>query len=130
VLAAGRDGDGPAEIVLSGVDRTGTFYAAQSFRQIISRRAGRPEVAGVSVRDWPAFGIRGGMQSFYGPTWSEADDLQQIQFLAAHTMNTYFYRAPASSNSTTPPRTTATRCASTAPTGSRPGSSAPRGTST
>jgi beta-N-acetylglucosaminidase/Concanavalin A-like lectin/glucanases superfamily/Hyaluronidase post-catalytic domain-like/Glycosyl hydrolase family 20, domain 2 len=91
VLAAGRGGDGGAEIVLSGVDRTGTFYAAQSFRQIISRRAGRPEVAGVSVRDWPAFGIRGGMQSFYGPAWSEADDLQQIQFLAAHKMNTFFY---------------------------------------
>jgi beta-N-acetylglucosaminidase-like protein/concanavalin A-like lectin/glucanase superfamily protein/hyaluronidase-like protein/glycosyl hydrolase family 20 len=91
VLAAGRDGDGRARIVLSGVDRTGTFYAAQSFRQIISRHPGRPEVAGVSVRDWPAFAVRGGMQSFYGPTWSQADDLQQIQFLAAHKMNTYFY---------------------------------------
>ena len=91
VLAAGRDRDGRARIVASGVDPTGTFYAAQSFRQIISQQLGRPEVAGVSVRDWPAFAVRGGMQSFYGPTWSEADDLQQIQFLAAHKMNTYFY---------------------------------------
>lgn len=91
VLAAGRDSTSRAMIVLSGVDATGTFYAAQSFRQVISGSHGRPEVAGVSVRDWPAFGTRGGMESFYGPTWSQADDLQQIQFLAAHKMNTFFY---------------------------------------
>lgn len=91
VLASGRDSNDRARIVLSGVDTTGTFYAAQSFRQIISKRQGVAEVAGVSVRDWPAFGIRGGMESFYGPAWSQADRLQQLQFLAANKMNTFFY---------------------------------------
>jgi hyaluronoglucosaminidase len=91
VLASGRDSDDRARIVLSGTDGTGTFYAAQSLRQIISQHAGVAQVAGVSVRDWPSFGIRGGMESFYGPVWSRADRLQQLQFLAANKMNTYFY---------------------------------------
>lgn len=91
VLAAGRDSNDRARIVLSGADPAGTFYAAQSFRQIISQHQGVAEVAGVSVRDWPGFGIRGGMESFYGPAWTQADRLQQLQFLAAHKMNTFFY---------------------------------------
>lgn len=91
VLASGIGKDGKSRIVLAGIDGTGTFYATQTLRQVIAPRAGRPQVPGLIVRDWPAFGFRGGMESFYGPEWSQADRLAQLDFLAAHKMDTFFY---------------------------------------
>lgn len=93
VLAIGVGSDGHSRVVLSGVDATGTYYAAQSFRQVVlpARGQGRPFVPGLLVRDWPGFGFRGGMESFYGPEWSQTDRLNQVDFLAAHKMDTFFY---------------------------------------
>ncbi|WP_298331404.1 beta-N-acetylglucosaminidase domain-containing protein [Haloactinopolyspora sp.] len=91
VLAAGRDGDDRAHLVLAGVDRAGTYYAVQTLRQLVLDQPGRAVVPGVHVRDWPGFGLRGGMESFYGPVWSHADRLSQIEFLARHKMNAFFY---------------------------------------
>ena len=88
MLASGIGRDHQPHIVLWGADATGTYYAAQSLRQIVSSHA---SVAGVLIRDWPGFGFRGGMESFYGPEWSQADRLSQIDFLAEHKMDTFFY---------------------------------------
>ena len=87
VFAAGRDSDGHGRIVLGGVDGTGTYYAAQTFRQALAGRT----VPAMAVRDRPGFALRGGMESFYGPTWSWDDRYDQVDFLAAHKMNYFFY---------------------------------------
>jgi hypothetical protein len=91
VLAAGIGQDGRKRIVLAGKDATGTFYAAQTLRQVIDQGPGRPRIPALTVRDWPGFGFRGGMESYYGPQWSQADRLAQVDFLAAHKMDTFFY---------------------------------------
>jgi len=91
VLVAGRDDHGRARIVLSGVDGAGTFYAVQSLRQLLTAQANGARVDGVEIRDWPAYGVRGGMESFYGPVWSQEDRRSQIEFLARHKMNQFFY---------------------------------------
>lgn len=92
VLVAGRDRGRPA-VVLSGVDATGTFYAVQTFRQLLTHHDSTTLVSGVRVRDWPSFALRGGEESFYGPPWSQADALRQIQFLGQHKMNELLYTA-------------------------------------
>ncbi|KAB1161843.1 hypothetical protein F6X68_02535 [Micromonospora sp. AMSO12t] len=91
VLAAGHDRLGRPRIVLAGVDGAGTFYAVQSLRQLLVSRGARVAVDGVAVRDWPGYRIRGGMESFYGPVWSQEDRRSQIEFLARHKMNQFFY---------------------------------------
>ncbi|MEV0810933.1 beta-N-acetylglucosaminidase domain-containing protein [Micromonospora sp. NPDC050200] len=91
VLAAGPDRIGRPRIILSGVDGAGTFYAVQSLRQQLVSEGSRVAVDGVAVRDWPGYRIRGGMESFYGPVWSQEDRRSQIEFLARHKMNQFFY---------------------------------------
>ncbi|MEV1329486.1 beta-N-acetylglucosaminidase domain-containing protein [Micromonospora costi] len=91
VLAAGRDRLGRPRIVLAGVDGAGTFYAVQSLRQLLVSRGSRVAVDAVAVRDWPGYRVRGGMESFYGPVWSQEDRRSQIEFLARHKMNQFFY---------------------------------------
>ena len=89
-LAAGVLGNRPL-VVLDGVDAVGTFYAVQTFRQIVEQQGAHRTVPGVQIRDWPSFAIRGGEESFYGDPWPQADALHQIDFLAAHKMNTLLY---------------------------------------
>jgi hypothetical protein len=91
VLAAGRDDRGRGLVVLSGVDATGTFYAAQSLRQLVEDGPGGSTIPAVAVRDWPGYRIRGGMESFYGTVWTQADRRSQIEFLARNKMNEFFY---------------------------------------
>ncbi|MER7444506.1 beta-N-acetylglucosaminidase domain-containing protein [Micromonospora avicenniae] len=91
VLAAGHDRRGRPRIVLAGVDGAGTFYAVQSLRQLLVSKGPRVTVDGVAVRDWPGYRVRGGMESFYGPVWSQEDRRSQIEFLARHKMNQFFY---------------------------------------
>ncbi|MCW3817901.1 beta-N-acetylglucosaminidase domain-containing protein [Micromonospora sp. DR5-3] len=91
VLAAGPDRIGRQRIILSGADGAGTFYAVQSLRQLLVSNGSRVAVDGVAVRDWPGYRIRGGMESFYGPVWSQEDRRSQIEFLARHKMNQFFY---------------------------------------
>ncbi|MCX4553803.1 beta-N-acetylglucosaminidase domain-containing protein [Streptomyces sp. NBC_01500] len=93
VLAAGRaHGDGAGRIVLSGVDATGTYYAAQSLRQVLPQSS-HPggSVHGLNVRDWPSTPIRGTIEGFYGTPWSQAARLDQLDFYGAHKMNIYVY---------------------------------------
>jgi hyaluronoglucosaminidase len=91
VLGIGRDSNSHAVVVLSGRDRTGTFYAAQSLRQLVVERGGRPWLPGVEIRDWPATSVRGTIELFYGIPWSTEDRLDQLDFYAATKQNTYIY---------------------------------------
>lgn len=93
VLAAGTDAQGRMRIVLSGVDKTGTYYAAQSLRQVLSTGSTGSKVWKLTVRDAPAFKVRAGMQSFYSDPdhWSLDQEKSHIEFLARNKMDTYFY---------------------------------------
>ncbi|MEU8226302.1 beta-N-acetylglucosaminidase domain-containing protein [Kribbella sp. NPDC048915] len=91
VLAAGRDAKARGHIVLDGVDGDGTFYAAQSFAQLIQDRPGRDWMPGAAIRDWPTMRYRGSIEGFYGTPWSHADRLGVLSYLGAHRMNTYEY---------------------------------------
>jgi beta-N-acetylglucosaminidase/Glycosyl hydrolase family 20, domain 2/Bacterial Ig domain len=91
VLATGRGHGRAGRVVLSGVDAAGTYYAAQTFRQLVRHRGGRAVLPGVTVRDWPALPRRGVVEGFYGAPWSQRDRLRQLDFYGAHKMNTYVY---------------------------------------
>ncbi|MCL6625331.1 MAG: beta-N-acetylglucosaminidase domain-containing protein [Alicyclobacillus shizuokensis] len=91
VLATGRN-HGRAEIVLSGVDQTGTFYAAQTLRQLIPARGhSRVLVPVVVIRDWPSMQTRGVIEGFYGAPWSQQNRISQLNFFGENKMNTYVY---------------------------------------
>ncbi|MBT2368965.1 beta-N-acetylglucosaminidase domain-containing protein [Streptomyces sp. ISL-10] len=87
VLGIGRD-----RIVLAGKDDPGTYYAAQTLRQVLPHRD-RPgaHVAGLVVRDWPAAPLRGVIEGFYGTPWSHEARLDQLDFYGEHKMNIYVY---------------------------------------
>ncbi|GAA1367445.1 hypothetical protein GCM10009612_52700 [Streptomyces beijiangensis] len=83
---------GVGRIVLAGKDTTGTYYAAQSLRQVLPHRTGPgAKVAGLEVRDWPATPLRGVIEGFYGTPWSHTARLDQLDFYGAHKMNIYVY---------------------------------------
>lgn len=86
VLASGRY-DGKPTVVLNGVDQRGTFYAAQTLRQLVTHK----QVPGVTIRDWPLMSIRGAIEGFYGIPWSHQARLDQMAFYGKHKMNTYIY---------------------------------------
>ncbi|SEE18488.1 hyaluronoglucosaminidase [Streptomyces sp. 2224.1] len=83
---------GGGRIALSGKDATGTYYAAQSLRQLLPHRE-RPgaRVRGTAVRDWPATPLRGVIEGFYGTPWSHEARLDQLDFYGEHKMNIYVY---------------------------------------
>ncbi|MDG4862102.1 beta-N-acetylglucosaminidase domain-containing protein, partial [Streptomyces sp. T-3] len=85
-------GIGKNRIVVSGVDPTGTYYAAHSLRQLLPHRD-RPgtQVRGIAVRDWPATALRGVIEGFYGTPWSHEARLDQLDFYGEHKMNIYVY---------------------------------------
>ncbi|WP_235783665.1 beta-N-acetylglucosaminidase domain-containing protein [Amycolatopsis orientalis] len=82
VLAADR-----GVIALSGVDTTGTFYAAHSLRQLLASGKSRA----FAIRDWPAAPLRGVIEGFYGAPWSHADRLAQLDFYGRTKQNMYVY---------------------------------------
>jgi hyaluronoglucosaminidase len=88
VLAAGHTGAGPT-VVLAGVDAAGTFYAVQTLRQLITRRT----LDDVVIRDWPSISLRGVIEGFYGPSWSDAEIASQLRFYGANKLNTFVYSA-------------------------------------
>ncbi|MGX1912598.1 beta-N-acetylglucosaminidase domain-containing protein [Streptomyces phaeochromogenes] len=82
-VAAGR-----GRVALSGVDVAGTYYAAQTFRQLVGRGKAVPDV---TVRDWPAAALRGVVEGFYGAPWSQQDRLSQLDFYGRTKQNVYVY---------------------------------------
>ncbi|MFF0011818.1 beta-N-acetylglucosaminidase domain-containing protein [Streptomyces sp. NPDC005374] len=87
VLASGRS-HGQALLALSGVDTTGTFYAAQTLRQLLD---GKRELPVVKVRDWPTAALRGVIEGFYGTPWTHAERLAQLDFYGRTKQNVYVY---------------------------------------
>lgn len=87
VFASGKH-DGQPTIVLNGVDTRGTFYAAQTLRQLVDGGHGVP---GAQVRDWPLMPVRGSIEGFYGIPWSHEARLDQYVLYGEHKMNTYVY---------------------------------------
>ncbi|UUU20295.1 beta-N-acetylglucosaminidase domain-containing protein [Streptomyces sp. DSM 40750] len=86
VLASGRH-SGRALLALSGVDTTGTFYAAQTLRRLLTGER-LPEV---TVRDWPTAKLRGVVEGFYGTPWTHAERLSQLDFYGRTKQNVYVY---------------------------------------
>jgi hyaluronoglucosaminidase len=91
LLAVGRDRTGRGRVVLAGGGPAGTFYAAQTFRHLLSGRSAPGRLPGVLVLDAPAMDRRGTVEGFYGTPWSHPDRLRHLDFLGAHKMNTYLY---------------------------------------
>ncbi|WP_345008758.1 beta-N-acetylglucosaminidase domain-containing protein [Streptomyces shaanxiensis] len=85
-LASGRS-HGRALVALSGVDATGTFYAAQTLRQLVTAN----QVPAVTVRDWPTAALRGVIEGFYGTPWSHPERLAQLDFYGRTKQNVYVY---------------------------------------
>ncbi|MBT2509354.1 beta-N-acetylglucosaminidase domain-containing protein [Streptomyces sp. ISL-98] len=85
-------GIGERRIALAGKDAVGTYYAAQSLRQVLPRRD-RPggKAGGIEVRDWPGTATRGVIEGFYGIPWTHAARLDQLDFYGEHKMNIYVY---------------------------------------
>ncbi|MFE2733421.1 beta-N-acetylglucosaminidase domain-containing protein [Streptomyces sp. NPDC059349] len=74
-------------VALGGTDATGQFYAAQTFRQLVTKG----KIAGASVSDFPSMRLRGSIEGFYGPPWTETERLDQMDFLGEVKSNTYVY---------------------------------------
>ncbi|SDS33076.1 beta-N-acetylglucosaminidase domain-containing protein [Actinopolymorpha singaporensis] len=91
VLATGRTPDDRKHVVLGGVDVDGTYYAAQTLRQLVRPHAGLEQLPGVAIRDWPSMRYRGSIEGFYGTPYTQADRLDHVDYLGAHKMNTYEY---------------------------------------
>jgi hyaluronoglucosaminidase len=79
--------DGSARVVLAGVDPAGTFYAAQTLRQL----AGDGTIAGVAITDRPAMPHRGAIEGFYGSPWTTEERLDHLAFAGRYKLNTYVY---------------------------------------
>ncbi|MGI5458898.1 beta-N-acetylglucosaminidase domain-containing protein [Streptomyces sp. CA-249302] len=75
-------------LALSGIDTTGTFYAAQTLRQLVTRQGRLPQV---TVRDWPTAALRGVVEGFYGTPWTHAERLSQLDFYGRTKQNVYVY---------------------------------------
>ncbi|PWI20433.1 beta-N-acetylhexosaminidase [Streptomyces sp. Act143] len=86
-LASGRT-HGRTLLALAGSDATGTFYAAQTLRQLL---AGQRELPQVTIRDWPTAALRGVVEGFYGTPWTHAERLRQLDFYGRTKQNVYVY---------------------------------------
>lgn len=75
------------EIVLAGADERGTYYALQTFAQLI-KDSQLPEV---EIKDYPSVRRRGVVEGFYGTPWSHRARLSQLEFYGKNKMNTYIY---------------------------------------
>lgn len=90
VLASGLYGSSnQPTVVLNGVDGSGTFYAAQTLRQLVSGAG--IGVPGVKIQDWPLMPIRGSVEGFYGIPWTQNARLDHFVFFGKHKLNTYIY---------------------------------------
>ncbi|MEU6484734.1 beta-N-acetylglucosaminidase domain-containing protein [Streptomyces sp. NPDC046887] len=86
-LATGKV-EGRGTVAVDGTGPDGLFHAVQSLRQLLG---GGATVPGVAVRDWPGTAVRGLTEGFYGRPWSQADRLDQLDFLGRTKQNRYLY---------------------------------------
>ncbi|QKW05749.1 beta-N-acetylglucosaminidase domain-containing protein [Streptomyces sp. NA04227] len=101
-LRVGEGERGSGVVALGGTDAAGQFYAVQTLRQLFvsasasaaassTGRAQSVRLAGVAVSDHPSMPLRGSIEGFYGPPWTEAERLDQMEFLGDVRANTYVY---------------------------------------
>lgn len=90
VLATGHL-SGHRLVMLQGHDAAGSFYAAQTLRQLLYGKARQTGVPGVQIADHPSYRQRGVIEGFYGAPWSDAARLNQMRFYGRHKMNSYVY---------------------------------------
>jgi hyaluronoglucosaminidase len=86
-LATFARSDDTGAVVLAGTDPAGTFYAAQTLRQL----ADDATIAAVGVVDHPAMHHRGSIEGFYGSPWTTEERLDQLAFYGRYKLNTYIY---------------------------------------
>ncbi|GAB3426976.1 beta-N-acetylhexosaminidase family protein [Flindersiella endophytica] len=79
-------GDGGL-VVLAGDDADGTYYAAQTLRQLARRQV----IAAARVVDYPLMRLRGAIEGFYGSPWTQQERLDQLAFYGSLKLNTYIY---------------------------------------
>ncbi len=93
-LAVGQVADRDT-VALDGIGPDGLFHAAQTLRQLVTDapagEAGARQLASVTVRDWPATGVRGTTEGFYGQPWSRPQRLAQLDFMGRTKQNQYLY---------------------------------------
>ncbi|ADI03280.1 hypothetical protein SBI_00159 [Streptomyces bingchenggensis BCW-1] len=75
-------------VALAGADADGTYYAAQTLRQLVT---GARTIASVSIVDHPLMPLRGVIEGFYGSPWTHAERMDQLAFYGDVKMNTYVY---------------------------------------
>lgn len=75
------------EIVLAGNDERGTYYALQTFAQLLKDG----KLAEIEIKDYPSIRYRGVVEGFYGTPWSHQARLRQLKFYGENKMNTYIY---------------------------------------
>lgn len=78
-------------LILSAITPTGLFRGMQTVKQLTTFENGKRLVTGCSIRDWPAFRIRGFMQDV-GRNFQSVEILkEQIDVLAAYKMNIFHF---------------------------------------
>ncbi|MDN5797962.1 MAG: beta-N-acetylglucosaminidase domain-containing protein, partial [Intrasporangium sp.] len=78
-------------VAIGGVDGSGQFYAVQTLRQLLQWGRHGWQLPQVGVTDWPAMPLRGTIEGFYGPPWTPAERLDQMDFYGQVKANTYIY---------------------------------------
>ncbi|WP_063727507.1 beta-N-acetylglucosaminidase domain-containing protein [Streptomyces sp. RTd22] len=78
-------------VALAGADADGTYYAAQTLRQLVTGSQTGRAIASVAVVDHPLMPLRGVIEGFYGSPWTHAERMDQLAFYGDVKMNTYVY---------------------------------------
>ncbi|MGC4013129.1 MAG: beta-N-acetylhexosaminidase [Luteolibacter sp.] len=76
---------------LRGTDAAGAYHAVQTFRQLLRGEKGSVLVQQTSIRDWPAFGLRGFMHDT-GRNFQTVESLkEQLDRFAAYKLNLFHW---------------------------------------
>jgi hypothetical protein len=79
------------DIVIQAVTREGVFHAVQTLKQLVVNDKTRSYIAGCSIKDWPAFSMRGFMQDVGRNYMSPAFLKKQIDVMAAYKYNIFHF---------------------------------------
>ena len=78
-------------VTLVGRSERGTYYAAQTLKQLVSSSKGKMSLPRVEIIDFPDVPFRGTVEGFYGKPWSHKDRMSQMRFYGKNKLNTYIY---------------------------------------
>ena len=81
-------GDG---VAITADDDAGFFYAAETLRQLVSSDAKTPSLPCTTIRDWPAFPVRGFMLDTGRNYQSPALLKEQIEVMARYKLNVFHF---------------------------------------